>query len=112
MKSGDVKTKMPYKMFMGMRKKTLERLDKRASANREMDVIAETGGNKKQRLMESVFARRENNKRKEKQGAKRKREALFEKITRNERSKKQELMRSLKDPDGKRHDGPKKWGRK
>eukprot|EP00826_Nyctotherus_ovalis_P064461 TRINITY_DN9456_c0_g2_i2.p2 TRINITY_DN9456_c0_g2~~TRINITY_DN9456_c0_g2_i2.p2 ORF type:complete len:160 (-),score=58.10 TRINITY_DN9456_c0_g2_i2:121-600(-) len=92
----DAKIKMPYKMFMGMRKKTVERQQKKETANKEMDIIAESGGFKKPRLMEQVFAQREENKRKAKQQAKVERKIKFEQMMRREREKKQELFSSVK----------------
>ena len=101
LKGTNAKVKMPYKMFTGMRKKAIEKMKKTADTNRELDIIAESGGNKKQRLMEKVFAQREQNKKKSKDDAKRARERTFDKIMQRERSKKRQLMRSIKrDADG------------
>lgn len=94
--ANSAKIKMPYKMFIGMRKKTIEKLQKRETANKELDILAESGGFRKQRLMEKVFAQREENKRKEKQEAKVERKIKFEKIMRREREKKNELIHTIK----------------
>ena len=102
----NAKIKMPYKMFIGMRKKTIEKLQKRETANKEMDIIAESGGFRKQRLMEKVFAQREENKKKEKQEAKLDRKIKFEQIMRRERQKKKELMNNIRE-ERKREQGGK-----
>ena len=92
----DAKIKMPYKMFMGMRKKTIQKIQKKETTNKEMDIIAESGGFKKQRLMEKVFAQREENKRKAKKQARVDRKIKFEQTMRRERERKRELLNSIK----------------
>lgn len=92
----EAKIKMPYKMFMGMRKKTLQKLQKKETINKEMDIIAESGGFKKQRLMEKVFAQREENKRKAKKQAKIERRIRFEQTMRREKQRKEEFMNNIK----------------
>ena len=93
--AANAKIKMPYKMFLGMQKKTIEKLKKRETVNKELDILAESGGFRKQRLMEEVFAQREEDKKKAKQYAKRGRQIKFERIMRKERGKKRELIRSI-----------------
>ncbi len=96
LKGASGKVKMPYKMYIGMQKKTIEKLKKTSATNQAASIIAESGGSKKQRLMTALFARREENKHRSKVQARTDRKAKFDKLRRKARQQKQELIRTMK----------------